>query len=113
MIKELFEDTSLASDAEPFSPKSTTSSESDSKAEQLSKKVDKELTSYSYDKEDDIQYSIALDEINEKANKKINIDKSTVYNILDTLHDDKEEIFTKNNIRFAHLSFLKNLIENI
>ena len=113
----MFEDTSLASDAEPFSPKSTTisesESESESKAEQLSKKVDKELTSYSYDKEDDIQYSIALDEINEKANKKINIDKSTVYNILDTLDDDKEEIFTKNNVRFAHLSFLKNLIENI
>ena len=109
----MFEDTSLASDAEPFSPKSTTSSESDSKAVQLSKKVDKELTSYSYDKEDDIQYSIALDEINEKANKKINIDKSTVTNIIDTLHDNKEEIFTKNNIRFAHLSFLKNLIENI
>ena len=113
LIKELFEDTSLASDAEPFSPKSTTSSVSDSKAEQLSKKVDKELTRYLYDKEDDIQYTIALDEINEKANKKINIDKSTLYNILDTLHDDKEEIFTKNNIRFAHLSFLKNLIENI
>ena len=113
MIKELFEDTSLASDAEPFSPKSTTSSESDSKAEQLSKKVNKELTSYSYDKEDDIQYSIALDEINEKANKKIDIDKSTVTDIFNTLHDNREEIFIQNNIRFINMSFLKNLIENI
>ena len=66
LIKELFEDTSLASDAEPFSPKSTTSSESDSKAAQH-QKVDKELTSYSYDK-DDIQCD-GTDEINEKANK--------------------------------------------
>ena len=69
-------------------------------------KVDKELTSYSYDKEDDIQYSIALDEINEKANKKINIDKSTVTNIIDTLHDIIKKYSSKNNIRFT-LEFFK------
>ena len=109
----MFEDTSLTSDVEPFSPKSTTSSKSDSEEKQLSKVINKDLTSHSYDKEDDIQYSIALDDINEKANKKINIDKSKVTNILDTLHDNREEIFTQNNIRFTSLGFLKNLIENI
>ena len=114
IIKEFFdEDRSLTSSVEPFSPKSKLSPESDSESEQLLKKDAQKLKSYAYEKEENIQYSIALDNILKKKDTRLNIDKISTNNIVRNLNKYREDIFLKNNIRFVTTEFLKNLIENI
>ncbi len=116
LIKELFDDEiSVKSSVEPFSPKSKLSSESESESEseELSRDNTQKLTSYSVEKEEDIEYNIAFNNISEKMKKKLNINKISVDRVIENLNESEESLFLQNNITFVSTKFLKNLIENI